>query len=96
MSWKSALDGFLEHAGVTHPTAATKQDAIAYRSWLLGRLNPSTVKTQLAFMNGLFRFIQGSRLWLSICERRMGFYGQLSIRNQTNVGVAAYRNHAGK
>ena len=25
MSWKSALDVFLEHAGVTHPTAATKQ-----------------------------------------------------------------------
>ena len=36
MSWKSALDDFLEHAAVTHPTAATKQHAIAYRSWLSG------------------------------------------------------------
>ena len=33
MSWKIALDGFLKHAGVTYPTAATKQHAIAYRSW---------------------------------------------------------------
>ena len=61
MSWKSALDGFLEHAGVTHPTAATKQHAIAYRSWLLERLNPSTVKTQLAFLSGL---------WSVLCELR--------------------------
>ena len=61
MSWKSALDGFLEHAGITHPTAATKQHAIAYRSWLLERLNPSTVKTQLAFLSGL---------WSVLCELR--------------------------
>ena len=61
MSWKSALDGFLEHAGVTHPTSATKQHAIAYRSWLLERLNPSTVKTQLAFLSGL---------WSVLCELR--------------------------
>ena len=61
MSWKSALDGFLEHAGVTHPTAATKQHAIAYRSCLLERLNPSTVKTQLAFLSGL---------WSVLCELR--------------------------
>ncbi len=61
MSWKSALDGFLKHAGVTHPTAATKQHAIAYRSWLLERLNPSTVKTQLAFLSGL---------WSVLCELR--------------------------
>ena len=54
MSLKSALDGFLEHAGVTHPTAATKQHAIAYRSWLLDRLNPSKVKTRLAFLSGLW------------------------------------------
>ena len=61
MSWNVSLDDFLEHAGVTHPTAATKQHAIAYRSWLLERLNPSTVKTQLAFLSGL---------WSVLCELR--------------------------
>ena len=44
MSWQAALDDFLSHAAVTHPTAATKQHAVAYRSWLLERLSPSTVK----------------------------------------------------
>jgi len=54
LSWKSALDDFLAHAGVTHPTAATRQHAIDYRSWLLARLSPSTVKTRLAFLCGLW------------------------------------------
>ena len=61
MSWKSALDDFLEHAAVTHPTAATTQHAIAYRTWLLARLCPSTVKTRLAFLSGL---------WSVLCELR--------------------------
>jgi len=59
MSWKSALDDFLAHAAVTHPTSATRQHAIAYRSWLLTRLSPSTVRTRLAFLCGL---------WSVLCE----------------------------
>ena len=61
MSWRSALDDFLEHAAVTHPTTATTQHAVAYRSWLLERLSPSTVKTRLAFLSGL---------WSVLCELR--------------------------
>ena len=61
MSWKSALDDFLAHAAVTHPTSATRQHAIAYRSWLLTRLSPSTVRTRLAFLCGL---------WSVLCELR--------------------------
>lgn len=63
MSWRSALDDFLEHAAVTHPTAATTQHAVAYRSWLLERLSSSTVKTRLAFLSGL---------WSVLCELRPG------------------------
>ena len=63
MSWKSALDDFLAHAAVTHPTSATSQHAIAYRSWLLERLSASTVKTRLAFLSGL---------WSVLCELRPG------------------------
>ena len=54
LGWRSALDDFLAHAGVTQPTAATKQHAIAYRSWLLTCLSPSTVKTRLAYLCGLW------------------------------------------
>ena len=54
LGWRSALDDFLAHAGVTQPTAATRQHAIAYRSWLLTRLSPSTVKTRLAYLCGLW------------------------------------------
>ena len=63
MSWRSALDDFLAHAAVTHPTAATTQHAVAYRSWLLERLSRSTVKTRLAFLSGL---------WSVLCELRPG------------------------
>ena len=61
MSWKAALDDFLAHAAVTYPTSATRQHAIAYRSSLLARLSPSTVKTRLAFLCGL---------WSVLCELR--------------------------
>lgn len=61
MSWQAALDDFLAHAAVIHPTAATTQHAVAYRSWLLARLSPSTVKTRLAFLSGL---------WSVLCELR--------------------------
>ena len=63
MSWRSALNDFLAHAAVTHPTSATTQHAVAYRSWLLARLSPSTVKTRLAFLSGL---------WSVLCELRPG------------------------
>lgn len=61
MSWKAALDDFLAHAAVTYPTSATRQHAIAYRSSLLARLSPSTVRTRVAFLCGL---------WSVLCELR--------------------------
>ena len=54
LGWRSALEEFLAHAAVTYPTSAKRQHAIAYRSWLLERLSPSTVKTRLAYRCGLW------------------------------------------
>ena len=54
LGWRSALEEFLAHAAVTYPTSAKRQHAIAYRSWLLERLSPSTVKTRLAYLCGLW------------------------------------------
>ena len=61
IAWKTALDDFLAHSAVTYPTSASRQHAIAYRSSLLSRLSPSTVKTRLAFLCGL---------WSVLCELR--------------------------
>ena len=61
IAWKAALDDFLAHSVVTYPTSASRQHAVAYRSSLLSRLSPSTVKTRLAFLCGL---------WSVLCELR--------------------------
>ena len=61
IAWKTALDDFLAHSAVTYPTSASRQHAVAYRSSLLSRLSPSTVKTRLAFLCGL---------WSVLCELR--------------------------
>ncbi|QNJ29515.1 hypothetical protein [Synechococcus sp. A15-24] len=61
IAWKAALDDFLTHSAVTYPTSASRQHAVAYRSSLLSRLSPSTVKTRLAFLCGL---------WSVLCELR--------------------------
>jgi integrase len=61
IAWKAALDDFLAHSAVTYPTSASRQHAVAYRSSLLSRLSPSTVKTRLAFLCGL---------WSVLCELR--------------------------
>ena len=52
--WEDALRDFLRFAGVAHPTAATKQHALAYRTQLLERLSNSTVKTRLGYLGGLW------------------------------------------
>lgn len=52
--WEDALRDFLRFAGVAHPTAATKQHAVDYRTQLLERLSSSTVKTRLAYLGGLW------------------------------------------
>ena len=52
--WEDALGDSLRFAGVSHPTAATKQHAVDYRSQLLEELSSSTVKTRLAYLGGLW------------------------------------------
>lgn len=52
--WEDALRDFLRFAGVAHPTAATRQQAVDYRTHLLSRLMASTVKTRLAYLGGLW------------------------------------------
>ena len=52
--WRKALSDFLGFAGVGHPTAATRENAVAYRSHLLERVRPNTAKTTLAYLGGLW------------------------------------------
>ena len=81
LGWRSALDDFLKHAAVTQPTAATRQHAITYRSWLLTRLSPSSVKTRLAYLCGLWSVLhelnpeyvhvfQGLNKWIKIVKTK--------------------------
>jgi len=53
-AWRDSLCGFLGFAGVVHPTAATRQQAIEYRTSLLEHQMPSSAKTQLAYLSGLW------------------------------------------
>jgi integrase len=57
--WQLALRDFLKFAEVTYPSAATRQHAVDYRTYLLERLAASTAKTQLAYLGGL---------WSVLCE----------------------------
>ena len=52
--WTKALSDFLGFSGVGHPTAATREHAVAYRSHLLERVQPNTAKTTLAYLGGLW------------------------------------------
>jgi integrase len=52
--WRKAMSDFLSFAGVAHPTAATREHAVAYRSHLLQRVKSSTAKTTLAYLAGLW------------------------------------------
>ncbi len=52
--WRRAMSDFLSFAGVAHPTAATREHAVAYRSHLLQRVKSSTTKTTLAYLAGLW------------------------------------------
>ena len=52
--WSKALSDFLGFSGVGHPTAATREHAVAYRSHLLERVKPNTAKTTLAYLGGLW------------------------------------------
>jgi len=52
--WRKAMSDFLGFAGVGHPTAATREHAVAYRSHLLERVKPNTAKTTLAYLGGLW------------------------------------------
>ena len=53
-AWRRALSDFLSFAQVGHPTAATRDHAIGYRTHLLDRVKPNTAKTTLAYLGGLW------------------------------------------
>jgi integrase len=52
--WEDALGKFLEFAKLAHPTAATREHAIAFRGHLLERQAISTVKSTFASLAGLW------------------------------------------
>ena len=52
--WRKAMSDFLSYAGLAHPTAATREHAVAYRIHLLERVKASTAKTTLAYLSGLW------------------------------------------
>lgn len=60
-AWKQALNGFLAFSGVLHPTAATRQQAIDYRGHLLEHRMPSSAKTELAYLSGLWSILHELR-----------------------------------
>jgi integrase len=60
-AWRSALEDFLSFAEVRHPTAATREQAINYRTHILSRLSPSTVKVRLAYLGGLWSVLHELR-----------------------------------
>jgi len=59
--WQAAMKDFLSFAAVVYPTAATRKQAIAYRSHLLEKLQPSTAKTRLAYLGGLWSVLHEIR-----------------------------------
>jgi len=60
-AWRSCLSAFLDHAQLVHPTAATREQALAYRAHLLRLVAPSTAKVRLAYLSGLYAVLAESR-----------------------------------
>jgi len=60
-AWRSVLASFLDHAQLVHPTAATREHALAFRAHLLRLVAPSTAKVRLAYLSGLFAVLAESR-----------------------------------
>lgn len=60
-AWKQVLARFLAFAEVVYPTAATRQQAIAYRGHLLEHRMTSSAKTELAYLGGLWTILHELR-----------------------------------
>ena len=52
--WQRYLTKLMEHSGREYIQQVTREDALAWRASELERCQPSTVKTRLRFLNGLF------------------------------------------
>lgn len=57
-SWIKELNQFLAYCNTHSPIYCTKQQAIDYRTELLSRMAPNSVKTKLAFLTGLWSILE--------------------------------------
>ena len=57
-SWSTQLDLFMQFCSVGSPLSCTKQNAAAYRTYLLERVSPNTAKTTLNYLSGLWSILE--------------------------------------
>jgi integrase len=57
-SWVKELTLFLTYCNTYSPIYCTREQAINYRTELLSRLSPNTVKTKLAYLTGLWSILE--------------------------------------
>jgi integrase len=57
-AWEKELSSFLAYSKTYSPLYCTKDQAISYRTDLLNRLSPNSVKTKLAFLSGLWSVLE--------------------------------------
>jgi integrase len=57
-AWVKELNLFIDWVGVSNLLHCTKQNAIDYRAYLLGKLSPNTTKTKLAYLTGLWSILE--------------------------------------
>jgi integrase len=57
-SWRQEMKLFMEHCHKASPLSCTKEDAVNYRSYLLGRVSANTAKTRMAYLAGLWSVLE--------------------------------------
>ena len=57
-SWCKQLDLFMQFCSVGSPLSCTKENAAAYRTYLLERVSPSTAKTTINYLSGLWSILE--------------------------------------
>ena len=57
-SWCKQLDLFMQFCSVGSPLSCTKENAAAYRTYLLERVSPNTAKTTINYLGGLWSILE--------------------------------------
>ena len=57
-SWCKQLDLFMQFCSVGSPLSCTKENAAAYRTYLLERVSPNTAKTTINYLSGLWSILE--------------------------------------